>query len=568
MNFIENETAEKLRGGYYTPADIAAFLSRWVIEAQPRAVLEPSCGDGAFVRALDGLRLPRGLHVTGCELHPAEAEKAREASRKVRGLHATVHDGDFLTWFLDRSRDATAFDAVLGNPPFVRYQYLTDDLQARAERVIRQFGLRFTKHTNAWVPFVVASIAMLRPGGRLAMVVPSELLHVLHADSAREYLLRECSRVLIIDPEEIWFEDTLQGVVLLLAEKRTDENATTKGRLSITRTRGRAFLAEDPGALFERSEYVAGESFPHKWTTALLSTTERNTLAELRENRSVRRFAEVAGAAVGIVTGANKFFLVPDAVVREHDLGDFAHRMFGRSEHVPGVVYDERTHKDNQRAGYPTNFLWFKDTPLDALPEGARRYIASGEKDGLHRRFKCRIRSPWYSVPSVFTTPVGMLKRSHDYPRLVLNSAEAFTTDTAYRITPRGVRPEQLVYGFVNSLTALCAELEGRHYGGGVLELVPSEINRLLLPVVPATKSAVKQLDDLFRSGVASDEILERQDREVLGALGVSARAREELHAAWWALRSRRQRVTDDADDDSPESGESFEPGSKVARAG
>ena len=30
MNFMRNETAEKLRGGYYTPPDLALFLARWV----------------------------------------------------------------------------------------------------------------------------------------------------------------------------------------------------------------------------------------------------------------------------------------------------------------------------------------------------------------------------------------------------------------------------------------------------------------------------------------------------------------------------------------------------------
>ena len=70
-----------------------------------------------------------------------------------------------------------------------------------------------------------------------------------------------------------------------------------------------------------------------------------------------------------------------------------------------------------------------------------------------------------------------MLKRFHHFPRLVLNTAKAFTTDTAYRIPPK-VRDTDLVFAFVNSLTALSAELEGRHYGGGVLGFGPIVRNR------------------------------------------------------------------------------------------
>ena len=48
MNFKEDQTEKKLRGGYYTPLDLAAFLVRWINGIKPTRVLEPSCGDGAF----------------------------------------------------------------------------------------------------------------------------------------------------------------------------------------------------------------------------------------------------------------------------------------------------------------------------------------------------------------------------------------------------------------------------------------------------------------------------------------------------------------------------------------
>ena len=546
MNFIENESAEKLRGGYYTPLDIAAFLTRWVLATKPKALLEPSCGDGAFIRALGASgRSLRGIQLTACELDPSETVKARGAASKIRGLSAEILNVEFLTWVLDRLMLPAEFDAVVGNPPFVRYQYLTELLQQRAEQVIRSFGLRFTRHTNAWVPFVVASLARLRPGGRLAMVVPSELLHVLHADSVREFLLAECSRVLVLDPEEIWFDGTLQGVVLLLAEKHATPNRTGSrrfGSLAIQRTRGRALLERDPEYFFEHADYVPGKSFPSKWTLALLTASERLVLEGLRARPAVKAFPEVATASVGIVTGANKFFLVPDATVAEYDLKRYAHPMFGRSEHVPGVIYDARTHDDNRKAGYPTNFLLFDaDAKLSA---GAQRYVRMGESESLHTRFKCRVRSPWYTVPSVFTAPVGMLKRCHDHPRLILNSASAFTTDTAYRVKPnKDVSAEQLVYSFVNSLTALTAELEGRHYGGGVLELVPSEIARLLVPLVPVPDGGLVALDEALREGMPPMELMERQDRRVLSVIGASKSERADILGAWWSLRSRRQRV-------------------------
>ena len=40
---------------------------------------------------------------------------------------------------------------------------------------------------------------------------------------------------------------------------------------------------------------------------------------------------------------------------------------------------------------------------------------------------------------------------------------------------------DKLAYCFINPLTAIFAELEGRSYGGGVMELVPSEIRKLII---------------------------------------------------------------------------------------
>lgn len=86
---------------------------------------------------------------------------------------------------------------------------------------------------------------------------------------------------------------------------------------------------------------------------------------------------------VGIVTGANKFFLVPDETVEAYGLSKYAHPMFGRSEHCPGVIYDERQHAANAEKGSPTNFLWFDDAP-NKMAARVRQYIERGERESAH----------------------------------------------------------------------------------------------------------------------------------------------------------------------------------------
>ena len=538
MNSKESQTEQKLRGGYYTSEDLADFLTRWAAGTNAERILEPSCGDGVF---FDKVALHMGNPtVTAFEIDKNEAKKASDRATSSRLTNVSLQADDFLGWALGALKGSVRFDAVIGNPPFIRYQFLPPLFQVRAEGIFNALNCKFTKHTNAWVPFILASFALLRPGGRLAMVVPAEIIHVIHARSLRTYLGQAARRIVIVDPEELWFSGTLQGAVLLLAEKRRGEHDRAEG-LSIYPVRGREFIDSDPEVLFDALSPINGKTVEGKWTKALLEPQTRAIFDGLSESESIRRFDEVAEVDVGIVTGANKFFLVGDETVRRFGLEQWTHPMFGRSEHCPGVIYDEAQHRSNAAKGNPTNFLWFQDSGVEECL-AAKLYIEWGEVQDLHKRYKCRVRKPWYAVPSVYATEVGMLKRSHDTPRLILNKLRAYTTDTAYRIRVKEGTAEQLVYNFINPLTALSAELEGRHYGGGVLELVPSEIERLLIPVPPRQKVDINCLDNSVRFS-RMDTILEHQGRIVLGAIGLTRGDQDELLGGWKKLRDRRHRV-------------------------
>ena len=164
MNFKEHQTEQKLRGGYYTTEDLVDFLSRWVAAVNPDSVLEPSCGDGAFVsRIATHMGDPT---VTAIEVEKAEARKAWEKAVNSGLSEVDVQASDFLGWALEALKIGRQFDAIIGNPPFIRYQYLPSLFQDRAQSIFNALNCKFTKHTNAWVPFVMASFALLRPGGK------------------------------------------------------------------------------------------------------------------------------------------------------------------------------------------------------------------------------------------------------------------------------------------------------------------------------------------------------------------------------------------------------------------
>lgn len=53
MQLIKEATEEKLRGGFYTPEPIAAFILKWAFNGNTELdILEPSCGDGVFLKEI------------------------------------------------------------------------------------------------------------------------------------------------------------------------------------------------------------------------------------------------------------------------------------------------------------------------------------------------------------------------------------------------------------------------------------------------------------------------------------------------------------------------------------
>lgn len=545
MNFKESETAQKLGGAYYTPEPIAHFLASWVNEISPDSILEPSCGDGAFVDAM-AAKVPKLKRIVAVDIDRTALGLAKEKvlNYSNKSLQTNLIEDDFLSYSFDAIANGEKFDAILGNPPFIRYQYLDKIFQDRTERAFADSNLKFTKHTNAWVPFVIQSLRLLKPGGRLGMVIPTELMHVLHANSLRQFILANCKSVAVVHLEELFSEEVLQGVILLLCEKTT-EKLGSEALIAFPHANNRNLLNGHAAEFINSMPYISSKGLDYKWMEGLLTPEEAGVYRDVQKLPGIKKFTDIADVDVGIVTGANKFFLVEDETIKKFDLQAFAYPMFGRSSHVRGVRMKLSDLSQNEKLGLPTNFLRFPSLPIDELPAGAQKYIRLGEQEGLHTRYKCRIRTPWYVVPSVWAADVAMLKRAHNTPRLICNEANAFTTDTAYRLTmleSDEPNTERFVWNFVNSLTALSAELEGRHYGGGVIEMVPSEIERLVVPYALGGKSELKVLDDQYRNGMSVFEILEAQDKITLEAVGVSVEQTKVLNAAWQRLKRRRQR--------------------------
>ncbi|MHA7649134.1 Eco57I restriction-modification methylase domain-containing protein [Mycobacterium sp. ML4] len=513
-------TADKIRGGYYTPAPIARFLAGWVAQAGPR-LLEPSCGDGRILRELAG----RSDQARGVELVAAEAAKAR--------TFAPVDTADLFCW--SGGRD---FDGVAGNPPYIRFGHWAAEQREPAMALLHREGLRPNRLTNAWVPFVVASTTLVREGGRVGLVLPAELLQVGYAAQLRDFLVSRYRDITLVSFRRLVFDGVLQEVVLFCgvtgsgpARIRTVQLDDADGLGSIARAGLQAPSA--PALVHERE----------KWTAYFLAPSQIRTLRGLKGSAVLMPLGRVAEVDVGIVTGRNSFFTFTDAQAQRHGLTPHCVPLVSRSAQLTGLFYDIDCRTIDLDAGQRT---WLLHAPAQPRDAALLAHIDAGETAGVQRGYKCSLRKPWWITPSMWIPDLFMLRQIHLAPRLTVNAAGATSTDTVHRVrTAPGTDAGALAAVFHNSATFAFAEVMGRSYGGGILELEPAEAEQLPIPPPEcADPGLVTDVDLLLRANEI-DKALDLVDRRVLiEQLGVPPEMVAQCRAARAALRDRRTRRT------------------------
>lgn len=540
---------DKLRGGYYTSSQIAEWLCGWAIQSADDAVLEPSCGDGAFLEAAVRRLLSLGAspakvarRLTGIEIISAEAQSAVERLRPDLGKLADkiVCNSDFFAWW--QKTDQPAFNVIVGNPPFIRYQSFPEPHRTRAMAIMGEQGLTPNRLTNIWVPFVVAATASLKPGGRLALVLPAEILQVTYAAQLRSYLTDRFARIDVIACNELFFQNAEQEVVLLLADgalAAASEDNTC--RVALTAAETVADITEiKPALLLDRAEAKSIRHDSEKWLKYFLDNRQISFMRALRNAEITTPMSTHASIDVGVVTGKNEFFVLSADQVEDLGLEGYTTPLVSRSAHLKGSQIGKADWRSLAASGDRVHLLDISRAQVSELSATLRRYIEDGERKEFHKGYKCSIREPWYLVPSVWVPDGFAFRQIYDFPRMVLNASGATSTDTIHRMRSHGAKPERVIANTYTWLTAASAEIEGRSYGGGVLELEPTEAERLLMPAQLNGAMPLKEVDQLVRAG-RLDAVLEENAKIILrGHMGLTAAECDLLKSVWTQMRNRR----------------------------
>ena len=251
-----------------------------------------------------------------------------------------------------------------------------------------------------------------------------------------------------------------------------------------------------------------------KWSNAVLADDEIMLLQNTAESYSAIK--KMGISAPGIVTGGNKYFIITEQQMEEYECEGQVLKILQKSSYISEntIMINEKAVNKLREEKKPMYLLDLAGTSKTDLSQKLKSYLkwAGDQETGgrkLKDRYKCANRTPWYGVPIVNKGDVIFFKRYHIIPRVYSNRVTIHTTDAGYHIRlDEKWDKDSLVFCFYNSLTLAQCEFEGRYYGGGVSELVPSEFKNLTVPYRNIKKEDIEALDQMFREKKPVEEIV------------------------------------------------------------
>ena len=241
----------KQLGQFFSGVPLGKLLVHLSIGQDTRTVLDPMAGHGDLLDAAWEVASERGItleRIDGIEIDDATAATCLARLAAIPANHdrpeSVIVTGNAFDPTTVHSLPVRFYDLVITNPPYVRYQERRgsasnpDTVRSGLKKIVDRI---FDDHSRiVWstlaqgysgladlsVPAWILAGFMVRPGGRLALVVPATWRSRDYADVIR-YLLLRCFALetIVADTQPGWFSNALVRTHLVVARRLTDEEA-------------------------------------------------------------------------------------------------------------------------------------------------------------------------------------------------------------------------------------------------------------------------------------------------------------------------------------------------------
>lgn len=505
---------KKQYGVFYTPKRVADVLCKWAIKSKNEKILEPSFGGCDFLESSRSRFIELGLGKATAEkrLFGADVDPLAFNSLSTFLANPNGHfkQKDFLSLSISSFPiDDTGFDVVVGNPPYVSHHNMSSEQKKTALESLKNKGFELGGRASLWAYFVLHSLSFLKLGGRMAWVLPSSFLYSDYAKQVRELLSNRFKRCLLINLHERLFisDGTEEISVITLCEGLVDSNPIPDVQIvSISNTSEIEKVIKS----WERKKDIGRVN--NQTANRLSNAEARKLFEQLYNTEFTKSLGDLFDVQIGIVSGANSFFILDSEAWKKHGLPDrVASYVLTKFRFAKGMILEPEDVETIRQIG--GNCLLVDTTKVSITDGKLHEYLETFPKDKIETMstFTRRKRSGLWHRFNDNRIPVAFFPYMQNKGTwIVINKAKINATNSIHRLYLReNVTEKDLKLASISILSTfsqLSAEIEGRTYGAGVLKHEPSEAIkiRLLMPEVDTQKidNTIQTLDKLFRQNL------------------------------------------------------------------
>jgi len=353
-------------GQYYTPDEIVNLVTELTVTSPEDTVLDPGCGTGGFLvgaynrlsdlkgngnheKILDQIY---GIDINRFPAHLCAINLAiRDMSHETHNVNVLVddffrvHDGQEPFEDPEQAtvgtngngsvRTLQNIDAVVANPPYIRHENISDDVDARGH--LDELGIDLNDRSDIYCYFFTHGFQFLNDGttgrpGRLGYLTSNRWLTVGYGEDLQEFFLQNTKIKAIIDFDTQQFDVPLIGTCITILERCEDEGERNENQVELLRIKQEfkpdditKIIEEDhePGTLHDDAEHrrvTFRQGDLHdidRWDRYLYAPA---IYWELLKEPKMTTLGDLADVKFGTKTGNNSYFYFEDEEEYE-DLG-------------------------------------------------------------------------------------------------------------------------------------------------------------------------------------------------------------------------------------------------------
>ena len=514
MVHYKNLSDARRHGIYYTPSHLANYLVKPLINRSKMSVFDPAYGEGALLLAAEESSnkksITHRLALYGCDRSPVNSSLQHMPISHLMEL-------DFFDYPIENK-----FDVILLNPPFVRHHLIDDEKRNKYQKIVAgAFRLKWT--SDLWAYFLAKSSLHLKKKGSIGAILPWSFLQAEYAQDIRMWLSDNFEEIQILALNAEYFNDAQERIVLLWLKNYG--SAVESIKISFSQ-----HLSDDLKYREITKEQWNAESIIFSSNYDISSI-----LSMYVEDFNFKQFEEFANVKIGVVTGADDFFILgeEDAI---NTLFSKKHLVpiFTSSKEFSGLFLNGNKPIKNLIALPSQSYKIFKD------------YILKGIKSRYHLRAHSLLRDPWYSVNQGEVPDAFFPYRVSRIPYLVLNDQGAQCTNSIHRIYFKERLSKCEIKWLQISLLSVPGQLSLETYSkiyGSVLKIEPKSLRNSI-----AFKSKAQSINSIYNK-VSKFLVSDRKDDAMRTAtdfinkeLGIPQELSVKAYSALTELQNRRLR--------------------------